>query len=167
MRTCQPKRREEKREWERTSAYGGECGGRERERTRAGERTSPPGPLAPLFICFFFFLPIWRCIKTSSTGDLPNPETEPSLLHCRQILYQLSYKRNPRILEWVAYTFSRGSSWPRNQTKVFCIVDGFFTSWAYLYDLELINLSLTPSNHTRAVQHHTFCTESQNNAIVR
>ena len=36
------------------------------------------------------------------------------LLHCRQILYQLSHQGSPRILEWVAYPFSRGSSRPRN-----------------------------------------------------
>ena len=35
-----------------------------------------------------------------------------------------------RILEWVAIPFSRGISWPRNQTRVSCIADGFFTSWA-------------------------------------
>ena len=33
-----------------------------------------------------------------------------------------------RILEWVAMPFSRGSSQPRNQTGVSCIVGGFFTS---------------------------------------
>ena len=33
-----------------------------------------------------------------------------------------------RILEWVAMPFSRGSSWPRDRTRVSCI--GFFTSWA-------------------------------------
>ena len=35
-----------------------------------------------------------------------------------------------RIPEWVAFPFSRGSSRPRDQTQVFCIADGFFTSWA-------------------------------------
>ena len=35
-----------------------------------------------------------------------------------------------RILEWVSYPFSRGSSWPRDQTGVSCIVDRFSTSWA-------------------------------------
>ena len=34
--------------------------------------------------------------------------SNPSLLHCRQILYHLSYRGSPRILEWVAYPFSRG-----------------------------------------------------------
>ena len=35
-----------------------------------------------------------------------------------------------RILEWVAFPFSRGSSQPRDQTQVSCIAGGFFTSWA-------------------------------------
>ena len=35
-----------------------------------------------------------------------------------------------RILERVAFPFSRGSSQPRDQTKVSCIAAGFFTSWA-------------------------------------
>ena len=35
-----------------------------------------------------------------------------------------------RILEWVAIGFSRGSSWPRDQTQVSHIVDRFFTVWA-------------------------------------
>ena len=29
-------------------------------------------------------------------------ESNPGLSHCRQILYQLSHKGSPRILEWVA-----------------------------------------------------------------
>ena len=32
-----------------------------------------------------------------------------------------------RILERVAISFSRGSSWPRDQTRVSCIADRFFT----------------------------------------
>ena len=35
-----------------------------------------------------------------------------------------------RILEWVAIPFSRGSSWPRDQTQVSCIAGRFFTIWA-------------------------------------
>ena len=35
-----------------------------------------------------------------------------------------------RILEWVAISFFRGSSWPRNPTQVSCIADRFFTDWA-------------------------------------
>ena len=35
-----------------------------------------------------------------------------------------------RILESVAIPFSRGSSWPRDQTQVSHIVDRFFTVWA-------------------------------------
>ena len=35
-----------------------------------------------------------------------------------------------RILEWVAISFSRGSSQPRDQTQVSCIVGRFFIVWA-------------------------------------
>ena len=35
-----------------------------------------------------------------------------------------------RILEWVAISFSRGSSQPRDQSQVSCIAGGFFTFWA-------------------------------------
>ena len=35
-----------------------------------------------------------------------------------------------RILEWVAISFSRGSSWPRDRSRVSCVAGGFFTDWA-------------------------------------
>ena len=35
-----------------------------------------------------------------------------------------------RILEWVAISFSRGSSWPRDPTQVSCIAGRFFIVWA-------------------------------------
>ena len=57
-------------------------------------------------------------------------ETNWGLLHCRQILYQLSHKGSPRILKWVAYPFSRRSSPPRNGASVCRISGGFFTNWA-------------------------------------
>ena len=55
--------------------------------------------------------------------------SNPGLPPCRQIFYQLSHKGSPRILERVAYPFSRGSSWPRNRTRVSCIAGIFFTDW--------------------------------------
>ena len=61
---------------------------------------------------------------------LPTQGSNPGLLHCRWILYQLSHKGSPRILDWVAYPFSSISSQPRNQTWVSCIAGGFFTNWA-------------------------------------
>ena len=35
-----------------------------------------------------------------------------------------------RVLEWIAISFSRGSSWPRNRTQVSCIAGRCFTIWA-------------------------------------
>ena len=60
----------------------------------------------------------------------PTQESNVSLLHCRWILYQLSHKESPRILRWVAFTFSRKYSQPSNQTRVSCIAGRFFTNWA-------------------------------------
>ena len=34
------------------------------------------------------------------------------------------------MLEWIAISYSRGSSWPRDQTWVSCIAGRFFTIWA-------------------------------------
>ena len=63
-------------------------------------------------------------------GILPTQGSNPHLPHYRQILFHLSHQGSPRILEWVAYPFSRASSWPRNWTGVSYIAGGFFTSWA-------------------------------------
>ena len=45
-------------------------------------------------------------------GIFPTQRLNPGLPHCRQILYQLSHNRSPRILEWVAYPFSLDHSNP-------------------------------------------------------
>ena len=80
----------------------------------------------------------------SLQGIFPTQGSNPGLPHCRRILYQLShegnprilgalyqltYEGNPRILECIAYPFSSGSSQPRNQTRVSCIIGRFFTNW--------------------------------------
>ena len=41
-------------------------------------------------------------------GIFPTQGSNPGLLHCRWILYQLCHMGSSRILEWVAYPFSRG-----------------------------------------------------------
>ena len=45
-------------------------------------------------------------------GIFPTQGSNPGLLHCRWILYQLSHQGSPRILDWVAYPFSSRSSDP-------------------------------------------------------
>ena len=61
-------------------------------------------------------------------GIFPTQVSNTGFPHHRQILYQLSHKGSPRILEWVAYHFSSGSSRPWNRTGVSCIAGGFLTS---------------------------------------
>ena len=78
-----------------------------------------------------------------------------------------------RILEWVAIPFSRGSSWPRDQTRVSCIRGGlwiagrFFTNWvtgeawhrryhwpktAFEYELYLHDSILLPPSNSKTIR---------------
>ena len=47
---------------------------------------------------------------------------------CNPIDYSVHRILQARILEWVAFPFSRGSSQPRDQTQVSRIAGGYFTS---------------------------------------
>ena len=87
----------------------------------------------------------------------------PGLLHCRRILYLLSHRKNPRILEWVAYPFSSGSSWPKNQTAVFCIAGRSFTNRAireanqsYIY-VYILSQTPLPSRLPHNVEQSSMC----------
>ena len=42
-------------------------------------------------------------------GIFPIQGSNPGLSQCKQILFHLSHQRSPKILEWVAYPFSRGN----------------------------------------------------------
>ena len=61
-------------------------------------------------------------------GLFPTQGSNPGLPHCEWILYQLSHKGSPRVLEWVAHPFSSRSAQHRNRTQVSHIVGRFFTS---------------------------------------
>ena len=79
--------------------------------------------------CVWLFVTPWTIQSMEFTGQntgvgslflhegiFPTQGLNPGLLHCRQILYQLSHQGSPRILEWVACPFSSGSFPPRNWT---------------------------------------------------
>ena len=55
------------------------------------------------------------------------------LLICDPVDYIVHGILQARILEWVAFPFSRGSFQPRDRTWVSHIAGQFFTSWAYIY----------------------------------
>ena len=55
----------------------------------------------------------------------------PTLCHpmgCRLADSSVHGILRARIVEWVAISFSRGSTQSRDQTWVFCIAGGFFTT---------------------------------------
>ena len=67
----------------------------------------------------------WSRLPCPPPEIFPTQGSNPGSQHCRWIFYQLSQQGSPRILEWVAYPFSRGTSWPRNQTRVSWIASGY------------------------------------------
>ena len=81
-------------------------------------------------------------------GIFPTQGSNPGFPHCRQILYQLNHQGSPRILEWVAYPFSKESSQPRNQTGVSYIASGFLPAgppgklWRYSGAVQSLRVTL-------------------------
>ena len=66
---------------------------------------------------------IWCVLVTQSCPTLCNPmDCSPPGSSVHEIF-------QARILEWVAISFSRGSSQPRDRTWVSCTVGRFFTDW--------------------------------------
>ena len=55
-----------------------------------------------------------------------------------------------RILEWIAISFSRGSSWPRDWSWVSCIASRFFYHWATRETLNNFKVYLCTSYYTKS-----------------
>ena len=83
----------------------------------------------------------WSGFPKPSSRDLPNPGIQPRILALQADSLPSEPPGNPRILEWVAYPFSKGNSQPRNQTGVSHIAGRVFTSWA-TWEAPNINKSL-------------------------
>ena len=61
-----------------------------------------------------------------------------------------------KILEWVAFPFSRGSSQSRDWTRVSCIVGGFFTSWVTReahWEIRWRQVREGPEGHSKVAPH--------------
>ena len=61
-------------------------------------------------------------------GKVKVKVAQSCLTLCNPMDYTVHGILQARILEWVDFPFSRGSSQPRNRTTVSCIAGGFFTS---------------------------------------
>ena len=74
------------------------------------------------------------CTEVNNTTLQISYEVKWELLNhvwlCNPVDYTVHWILQARILEWVAFPFSRRSSQPRDQTRVSCIAGRFFTSWA-------------------------------------
>ena len=92
----------------------------------------------PLRAFLFVFFRV--CLVTQPCPTLCNP------LDCSLPGSSVLGIFQARTLEWVTISFSRESSWPRDQTCiscVSCIAGGFFTHWAILFPFSLTELNKT------------------------
>ena len=87
-------------------------------------------------------------------GDLPNPGMEPRP-PALQADSHLRHQGSPRILEWVAYPFSRASSQPRNQTG-FPALQAELTPLLLLSGLSRVRLCAIPQ--MAAMSQHSSAT---------
>ena len=90
------------------------------------ELSSPTSPA--LVAGFFTTSATWEACLTKSRLKVKVKVTQSCLTHCNPMDCTVHGILQARILEWVAFPFSRGSSQPRDQTQVSRIADGFFTS---------------------------------------
>ena len=74
-----------------------------------------------------------RCLllERKAITNLKVKVTQSCPTLCDPIDFTVHEILQARILQWVAYPFSSGSSQPRNRTRVSCIAGGFFTNWTF------------------------------------
>ena len=73
-------------------------------------------------------------VVSSNGAKRESEATQSRLTLCDSMAYSLPGLSihgifQAKVLEWVAISFSRGSSWPRDQTQVSCIAGRRFTLW--------------------------------------
>ena len=68
------------------------------------------------------------CVTVSRSVMFDSLQSHGLYIALQRLLYPWNSLR--KILEWIAVHFSRGSSWPRDQTQVSCVAGRFFTIWA-------------------------------------
>ena len=95
-------------------------------------------------------------------GIFPTQGSNSGLPYYSRIIYQLSQQGCLRILEWVAYPFSRGSSWCRNWTGVSYLAGGFFHSWATREDRLTHHLTLKTTKLRLWLIHHSTFKKHEN-----
>ena len=71
-----------------------------------------------------------KWVLMSLSDDMKVKVTQSCPTPCDPMDYTVHGVLKARILEWVAFPFSRGLSQPRNWTGVSCIAGGFFINWA-------------------------------------
>ena len=76
---------------------------------------------------------VWGLVTNPGKGKVFVTQSRPTLgnlMDCNPPGSSVHGILQTGILEWVALPFSKGSSWPREQTRVSCIAGRLVTNWA-------------------------------------
>ena len=83
-----------------------------------------------LTFSFFFCLKLSSCYQYSEVLVAQLCLTLCNPMNCSPPGSSIHGILQARTLKWIAIPFFKGSSWPRDQTWVFCIAGRFFSVWA-------------------------------------
>ena len=78
--------------------------------------------------CLFFYCWAVQALYIFWIVNVKVAQPCPTL--CNPMDYSVHENLQARILEWIAFPSSKGSSQPRDWTQVSCIAGSFFISWA-------------------------------------
>ena len=84
---------------------------------------------------------ICMCVCVKSESESPSVVSESLWPHGLYIVHGIL---QARILDWVAFPFSGGSSQPRDWTQVSHLAGGFFTSWTHKESPRISELVVYP-----------------------
>ena len=91
------------------------------------------GKHSPLALTCYMFIPEANGVQCTDHNQKVKVKSCPTLCNpmgCSLPGSSIHGISQARVLEWVAISFSRGSSWPRGRTQVSHIAGRRFTTWA-------------------------------------
>ena len=88
-----------------------------------------PSPPLALFLVMLSKAHLTSHSRMFDYSRVTTPSWLSDPMDCSQAGSSVHGNSQARILQWVAIPFSRGSSWPRDQTQVSCSPGRFFTIW--------------------------------------